>query len=68
MPNYKYVCTNEECSHYQEIFKSSSLYKEIEHCEVCNSILKRDPKDLVCGYTNDKDFCGKSKPIHKSSD
>jgi len=61
MPNYKYICTNEECGQYQEILKSITVYDRPEYCLNCGTILKRAPMDLVCGYKNDKDFYGKTQ-------
>jgi len=61
MPNYKYICKNQECNQYQEIFKSISFYDKEEYCENCGAALERDPLDLVCAYKNDKDFFGKNQ-------
>lgn len=57
MPFYKYIC--KKCDKQHTVMKKISEYDREEHCPDCNEILVRDPKDMVCGYADDKDFYGK---------
>lgn len=58
MPWYKYKC---ECGQEFEVFNSIENYQSTYECPTCKELANRNPKDLVCGYKNDKDFFGKSK-------
>jgi predicted nucleic acid-binding Zn ribbon protein len=47
MPNYKYVCTNEECNKEIDINCSMKDYSSTAICDLCDSIAERKVDDLL---------------------
>ena len=47
MPNYKYVCTNEECNKEIDINCSMSQYSPTVQCTQCDEPMIRKVEDLL---------------------